>query len=117
MMTNAPSSNDIPLEILTAPAIKGMTVSQVGNSMFSIDMNVIVVVRFPTEMPIAVERNESSISEVDKDGTQLPTYADGTKPQAGGEALAFDDFFKEHGYSPQTREVLAEWVNLQKGGE
>jgi hypothetical protein len=117
MMTNTASSNDIQLEILTAPAVKGMTVSQVGNSMFSIDMNVIVVVRFPTEMPIPVERNESSISEVDKDGTQLPTYADGTMAQAGGEALAFDDFSKEHGYSPQTREVLAEWVNLQQGGE
>jgi hypothetical protein len=117
MMTNTASSNDIQLQILTAPAVKGMTVSQLGNSMFSIDMNVIVVVRFPAEMPAPAELNESSISEKDKDGAQLPTYADGTTPQAGGEALAFDDFSKEHGYSPETREVLAEWVNLQGGGE
>ena len=36
--------------------------------------------------------------------------------EAGGESAAFNDFTKQNGYPPHSREILAEWVKLQQGG-
>lgn len=115
-MTNASNAPDIRVEILSTPAVKNMTVSQVGKNMFSIDMNILMVVRVPTESAVPDELKSSSTSGVKKVDAQPATYSDGTTPQSDGEAVAFDDFSAGHGYPPQTREVLAEWVKLQQGG-
>jgi len=116
-MPNAP---DIKVEIVSAPAVNNMTVSQVGQNMFSINLNIITVVRFPsnapieTPIPVAFTSTPTLVGS-ETDAVQM-MYADGTTPQPDGETAAFNDFSKQHGYPPQTREVLAEWVKLQQGG-
>jgi len=116
-MPNAP---DIKVEIVSAPAVNNMTVSQVGQNMFSINLNIITVVRFPSNAPIDAPIPVAFTSTPTLvDNTLNPEqlrYADGTTPQPDGETAAFNDFSKQHGYPPQTREVLAEWVKLQQGG-
>lgn len=97
--------SDIKVEIVSAPALKDMTVAQVGQNLFSLNLNIITVVRFPSN--VAVENTLNSGQLI---------YADGTTPQPGGESSAFKDFSKQHGYPPQTREILVEWVKLQQGG-
>jgi len=119
-MTNLPDTPDIKVEIISAPAAKDMTITQVGQNMFSINLNIITVVRFPSNAPTDTPGSLSLTSTptlVDNiiNPTQLK-YADGTTPESGGETAAFNDFSKQHGYPPQTREVLAEWVKLQQGG-
>lgn len=104
-MSNTSNLPQLKVEIVSAPAVKDMTVSPVGQNMFSINLNIVAIVRYPsnTEMHNAQE-------------TQQLKYTDGSDPQPGGETAAFNDFTKQHGYPPQTREVLAEWVKLQQGG-
>jgi len=119
-MSNTSNAPDIKVEIVSVPAVNNMTVSQVGQNMFSINLNLIMVVRFPstapveTPIPVALTSFPALVGNT-PDAEQL-MYADGTTPQPGGETAAFNDFSKQHGYPPQTREVLAEWVNLQQGG-
>jgi len=114
-MTDSPNTPDIKVEIISAPAAKDMTITQVGQNMFSINLNIITVVRFPsnssTDTPSPVPLRSTPTLNVE----QL-RYADGTTPEPGGETAAFNDFSKQHGYPPQTRVVLAEWVKLQQGG-
>ena len=102
------NSSDIPefkVEIVSAPSVKDMAVAQVGQNLFSLTLNIVTVVRFPS----------STAAENATDPHQ-PKYADGSVPQRGGEAAAFTDFTKQHGYPPQSQEILAEWVKLQQGG-
>jgi hypothetical protein len=101
-MSNIP---ELKVEIVSAPSVNNMTISPVGQNLFSINLNIITVVRFPSH---AALDNILSAEQL--------KYADGSTPQAGGESAAFNDFSKQHGYPPQTREVLAEWVKLQQGG-
>ena len=119
-MTNSHDAPDIKVEITSAPAVKDMTITQVGQNMFSIILNIITVVRFPsnaptdTPIPVALTSTPTLVDNTLNPG-QL-RYADGTTPQPDGETAAFNDFSKQHGYPPQTREVLAAWVQLQQGG-
>ena len=119
-MTNSHNAPDIKVEITSAPAVKDMTITQVGQNMFSISLNIITVVRFPsnaptdTPIPVALTSTRTLVNDTLNPG-QL-RYADGTTPQPDGETAAFNDFSKQHGYPPQTREVLAEWVKFQQGG-
>jgi len=95
-----------------APAVNNMTISQVGQNMFSINLNIIMVVRFPSKAPVDTPRpvalTSSPVLVGKTPDVDLLMYADGTTPQPGGETSAFNDFSKQHGYPPQTREVLAE---------
>ena len=102
------SASDFPefnVEIVSAPSVKDMVVAQVGQNLFSITLSIVTVVRFPSNTP----------SQKEPEPQQLK-YTDGSVPQPGGEAAAFNDFTKQHGYPPQSREILAEWVKLQQGG-
>ena len=102
------NQSDLPkfnVEIVSAPSVKDMVVAQVGQNMFSITLNIVTVVRFPS----------TTIEEQTSEPQQLK-YTDGSIPQPSGEAAAFNDFTKQHGYPPQSREMLAEWVKLQQGG-
>jgi len=119
-MSSTASTPNIHVEIVSAPAMKDMTITQVGQNMFSLNLSIITVVRFPsnTQTEIAgqtVLTTTPSLVDNTLNAQQL-TYADGTTPEPGGETAAFNDFSKQHGYPPQTREVLAEWVKLQQGG-
>jgi len=109
-MSNTAPTSDIHVEIVSAPAMKDMTITPVGQNMFSLNLNIITVVRFPSNTQsdqVSVEHNTQSSEQL--------RYADATAPEPGGETAAFNDFSKQHGYPPQTRAILAEWVELQKG--
>lgn len=101
-MSNIP---ELKVEIVSAPAVNNMTISQVGQNMFSVNLNIITVVRFPSDAVLDNTINSEQLK-----------YSDDSIPQPGGEAAAFNDFSKQHGYPPQTREILAEWVKLRQGG-
>jgi hypothetical protein len=104
-MSNLSSLPEFKVEIVSAPSVKDMAVAQVGQNLFSLTLNIVTVVRFPSSTPV-----EKTIEP------QQLKYADGSSPQPGGEAAAFTDFTKQHGYPPQSRDILAEWVKLQQGG-
>lgn len=119
-MTDSPNTPDIKIEIISAPAVKDMMITQVGQNMFSLNLNIITVVRIPsntpTDTPIQVTLTSTPTLTDNTLNPEQLRYADGTTPQPDGETAAFNDFSKQHGYPPQTREVLAEWVKLQQGG-
>ena len=104
-MSNPSDLPEFKVDIVSAPSVKDMVVAQVGQNMFSITLNIVTVVRFPS----------NPAGEKEPEPQQLK-YGDGSVPQPGGEAAAFNDFTKQHGYPPQSREILAEWVKLQQGG-
>ena len=104
-MSNSSDLPELNVEIVSAPSVKDMAVAQVGQNLFSLTLNIVTVIRFPSSTPV-----EKIIEP------QQAKYVDGSMPQPGGEAAAFTDFTKQHGYPPQSREILAEWVNLQQGG-
>jgi hypothetical protein len=104
-MSNPSNLPEFKVEILSAPAVKDMTVSQIGQNLFNINLSIVTVVRFPSNAPVEKATEPQQLK-----------YADGASPEPGGETAAFNDFTKQHGYPPQTREVLAEWVKLQQGG-
>ena len=119
-MSNTSNVPQLKVEIVSAPSVKDMTVSQVGQNMFSINLNIITVVRFPADATMNTSASSTlTTSPMGENSVHSPEqrkYADGLTPQAGGETAAFNDFSKQHGYAPQTREILTEWVKLQQGG-
>lgn len=120
-MTNT-SSPSIKAEIVSAPAISNMTVTPVGPNMFSLNLNLILVVRFPNsnegqgqnELLGSTVVEQPAVSNITPSSTVELIYASGEKPEAGGETTAFQDFVKAHGYPPQSRAVLSEWVQNQQ---
>ena len=110
-MSNTAQIPNIQIEIISAPAMKDMTITPVGQNMFSLNLNIMTVVRFPSN----TQTDQVSVEDNTQSSEQL-RYADATAPEPGGETAAFNDFAKQHGYPPQTRAILAEWVQLQKGG-
>ena len=61
-MTNTDTPT-ITAEIVSAPAISNMTVTPVGKSMFSLNLNVVLVVRFPNASE-STEQSEPLISNI-----------------------------------------------------
>jgi len=110
----------INVEILSQQPVKDITLTQVGQNMFSLHLNIITVVRFPssnqTDTPVRAGLTNTPALTDNPPITEQLKYSDGTTPESGGETAAFNDFSKQHGYPPQTWEVLAEWVKLQQGG-
>lgn len=115
--TNSPS---VRADIVSAPAINNMTITPVGSNMFSLNLNLVLVVRFPgvVEDP---SQNELMVSKTLQAVPTTPTgsseliYADGTKPEPNGETAAFNDFARTHGYPPSSRDALSVWVQSQQG--
>ena len=118
-MTNT-SSPSIKAELVSAPAISNMTVTPVGKNMFSLNLNVVLVVRFPG-VGEGAEQNELLVSTaVQPVSHDTPTsaselmYANGETPELGGESVAFNDFVRAHSYPPPSRQVLSEWAQSQQ---
>ena len=117
---NNTDSPSIKAEIVSAPAISNMTLMPVGKNMFSLNLNVVLVVRFPGASE-GTEQNEMLVStaiqpashETPMSSSEL-MYANGEKPEAGGETSAFNDFVHVHSYPPPSRQVLSEWVQSQQ---
>ena len=123
-------NNNTPIlkpEIVAPPSVSNLSVAQVGTGMFSVTMQVIMVVRFPTDVPAAlpvVVNPDSTVPQtpaITSTTVQAATgelmYGNGELPNAfDGEAEGFQAFAQVHGYVPPTREVLIQWATNSQGG-
>ena len=122
-------SNNTPIlkpEIVAPPSVSNLSVAQVGTGMFSVAMQVIMVVRFPADGPAgspvvintdhAVQQAPEIASTTVQDAGEL-MYGNGELANAfDGEAEGFQAFVQVHGYIPSTREVLIQWATNSQGG-
>lgn len=125
-MTQPNNSLIIQPEIVTPPSVSNLLVDQIGTGMFSVTMQVIMVVRFPTDTPV----RSPMVINTDHAAPQIPTvasttvqstselmYGNGELPNAfDGEAEGFQAFVQVHGYIPSTRDVLIQWAANSQGG-
>ena len=125
-MTEPNNSPIIKPEIVAPPSVSNLSVAQVGTGMFSVTMQVIMVVRFPTDVPADIQM----VINADHPVPQLPQiastkahatgelmYGNGELPNAfDGEAEGFQTFVQVHGYVPPTRDVLIQWATISQGG-
>ena len=123
-------NNNTPIikpEIVAPPSVSNLSVAQVGTGMFSVTMQVIMVVRFPTDAPAgvpmvistenAVPQTPVIASTTEQAATGKLMYGNGELPDAfDGEAEGFQAFVQVHGYVPPTREVLIQWATNSQGG-
>jgi hypothetical protein len=121
---------DLPIlkpEIVAPPSVSNLSVAQVGNGMFSVTMQVIMVVRFPTDVPTgtpvvintnpAVPPTAAIASTTLQAATGELMYGNGEFPNAfDGETEGFQAFLQVHGYVPPTRDVLIQWATNSQGG-
>jgi hypothetical protein len=95
--------------------------------MFSVTMQVIMVVRFPTDATAgapmvisadnAIPQTPSIASTAVQAATAELMYGNGELPSAfDGEAEGFQAFVQVHGYVPPTRDVLIQWATNSQGG-
>ena len=114
-------------EIVAPPSVSNLSVSPVGTGMFSVTMQVIMVVRFPTDVPAgspvmistdhAVPQTPVIASTTVQAATSELMYGNGELPNAfDGEAEGFRAFVQVHGYVPPTRDVLIRWATNSQGG-
>ena len=123
-------NNNAPIirpEIVAPPSISNLSVAQVGTGMFSVTMQVIMVVRFPTDVPagspvvINADHGVPQTPQIASTTVQVATgemmYGNGELPNAfDGEAEGFQEFVQVHGYVPPTRDVLIQWATNSQGG-
>jgi hypothetical protein len=124
------TNNNVPIikpEIVAPPSVSNLSVAQVGTGMFSVTIQVIMVVRFPTDIPAgspmvistdhAVPQKPLIASTTAQSTTGDLMYGNGELPNAfDGEAEGFQAFVQVHGYVPPTREVLIQWATNSQGG-
>ena len=114
-------------EIVAPPSVSNLSVAQVGTGMFSVTMQVVMVVHFPTDVPAGAPLVISTVHAVPETPVVAATpgqgltrelmYGNGELPNAfDGEAEGFHAFVQIHGYVPPTREVLIQWATSSQGG-
>ena len=110
-------------EIVAPPSVSNLSVAPVGTGMFSVTMQVIMVVRFPTDaaagmqMVINTDHAVPQIPVMASTTVQELIYGNGELPNAfDGEAEGFQAFVQVHGYVPPTRDVLIQWATNSQGG-
>ena len=119
--TNLPM---IKPEIVAPPSVSNLSVSQVGTGMFSVAMQVIMVVRFPADVPTEMQMVINADGAVPQTPLTASTtmqaelrYGNGELPTAfDGEAEGFQAFVQVHGYVPSTRDILVQWAANSQGG-
>ena len=123
-------NNNTPIirpEIVAPPSVSNLSIAQVGTGMFSVTMQVIMVVRFPTDVPLgspivintdqALPQTPEIASNTVQPATGHLMYGNRELPNAfDGEAEGFQAFVQVHGYVPPTREVLIQWATNSQGG-
>ena len=123
-------NNNMPIirpEIVAPPSVSNLSVAPVGTGMFSVTMQVIMVVRFPTDnqtgTPVVINTDHGVLQTPVDTSTTTQTaigelkYGDGEIPDAfEGESEGFQAFVQVHGYVPPTREVLIQWATSSQGG-
>jgi hypothetical protein len=123
------TQQDLPIpkpEIVAPPSVSNLSVAQVGTGMFSVTMQVIMVVRFPTDVPtstaVVINADHAVPQTPAISSTAVPAasalmYGNGELPNAfDGEVEGFQAFAQVHGYLPPTREVLIQWATHSQGG-
>ena len=126
-MTEPNTMSIIRPEIVAPPSVSNLSVAQVGTGMFSVAMQVIMVVRFPADVPAdlpvvihadsAVPQTSKIASTTVQSATGELIYSNGDLPNAfDGEAEGFRAFVQVHGYFPPTRDVLIQWATNSQGG-
>lgn len=126
-MTEPNNALIIKPEIVAPPSVSNLSVAQVGTGMFSVAMQVIMVVRFPTDVPAglpvvintdhAVPQTPVIASTTIQAASGELMYGNGELPNAfDGEAEGFQAFMQIHGYVPPTRDVLIQWATNSQGG-
>ena len=117
-MTEPNNTQIITPEIVAPPSVSNLSVAQVGTAMFSVTMQVVMVVRFPTDAQEAVSKNQTAPgTPVIASTTGELLYGNGELPNAfDGEAEGLQAFVQVHGYVPPTREVLIQWATNSQGG-
>lgn len=110
-------------EIVAPPSVSNLSVALVGTGMFSVAMQVIMVVRFPNDTPTEMQMVINADSPVPvtasttMQGTAELKYGNGELPNAfDGEAECFQAFVQVHGYVPSTRDILIQWAANSQGG-
>jgi hypothetical protein len=119
-------NNNTPIlkpEIVAPPSVSNLSVAQVGTGMFSVTMQVIMVVRFPGGGPMVINTDHAKpqtpviASTTEQAATGELMYGNGELPNAfDGEAEGFKAFVQVHGYVPPAREVLVQWATNSQGG-
>ena len=123
-------NNNAPIirpEIVAPPSVSNLSVAQVGTGMFSVAMQVIIVVRFPTDdipagSPMVINTDHAVLQTPPITSTTVQTtgelmYGNGELPDAfDGEADGFQAFVQVHGYVPPTRDILIQWATNSQGG-
>ena len=105
-------------EIVVPPSVSNLSIAQVGTGMFSVTMQVVMVVRFPADAqePASTEQIVPP-TPVSTSTTGELIYGNGELPNVlEGEAEGFQAFVQVHGYIPPTREVLIQWATNSQGG-
>jgi hypothetical protein len=126
-MTEPNNTPIIKPEIVSPPSVSNLSVAQVGTGMFSVAMQVIMVVRFPVDVPAdspIVVNTAHAIPQIPEIASTTVRatpgelmYGNGELPNAfEGEANGFQAFVQVHGYVPPTREVLIQWATNSQGG-
>jgi hypothetical protein len=106
----------VPPEIVAPPSVSNLSVAQVGTGMFSVTMQVVMVVRFPTDAQEPTSTNQTVTPRSSSTTVEL-IYGNGELPNAfDGEAEGFQAFVQVHGYAPPTRDVLIQWATNSQGG-
>lgn len=119
--------NTMPIlkpEIIAPPSVSNLSVAQVGTGMFSVAMQVIMVVRFPNdalaEMQTVINADHAVPQTPVPASTTMQAelkYGNGELANAfDGEAEGFQAFVQVHGYVPSTRDVLIQWAANSQGG-
>ena len=125
-MTEPNNTSIIKPEIVAPPSVSNLSVVQVGTGMFSVTMQVIMVVRYPTDatagMQMVINADHAvpqtpQIASTTVQATGELMYGNGEFPNAfDGEAEGFQAFVQVHGYVPPTRDVLIQWATNSQGG-
>ena len=125
-MTEPNNASIIKPEIVAPPSVSSLSVTPVGTGMFSVTMQVIMVVRFPTDAPAGMQMvinadhvapQTPQIASTPLQATGELIYGNGELPNAlDGETEGFQAFVQVHGYVPPTREVLIQWATNSQGG-
>ena len=122
-------NNHVPIlkpEIVAPPSVSNLSVAQVGTGMFSVAMQVIMVVRFPNDAPSEMQMvtnmdhtvlQAPAIASTTMQSTAELVYGNGDLPNAfDGEVEGFQAFVQVHGYVPSTRDMLIQWAANSQGG-
>jgi hypothetical protein len=122
VMTQSNNTHMIQPEIVMSPSVSNLSVDPIGTGMFSVTMQVIMVVRFPTDPALETHAAEAipetpAIPSTTVQASSKLIYGNGELPDpSDGETECFQAFVDVNGYVPATRDLLIQWATSSQGG-